>query len=98
MDCLNNWDCIDACYSRDVLQGFSKCKCFDEIPVDTNDFLTILSENVELSHQSNNLAYVTNINGGYQEKIKISIFFIIRMKYFYLKKGKKKLPLYRKYS
>ena len=38
LDCLNNWYCIDACYKEDIQKGFSKCKCFDEIPnVDGED-------------------------------------------------------------
>lgn len=40
MDCLNNWDCIDGCYSRHVLNGFSQCKCFDTETKPTTETMT----------------------------------------------------------
>ena len=66
MDCLNNWGCIDNCYSRHILQGFSECKCFDENPSKNNEFITLLSE--DINHRPlNDLTYVTNVYGGFQE-------------------------------
>ncbi|CAG5099692.1 Oidioi.mRNA.OKI2018_I69.XSR.g16638.t1.cds [Oikopleura dioica] len=65
MNCLNNWGCIDNCYNREILQGFSQCKCFDEIPSKSTEYLTILSEHENYSGSSYNLGYVTHVNGVY---------------------------------
>ncbi|CAG5099686.1 Oidioi.mRNA.OKI2018_I69.XSR.g16635.t1.cds [Oikopleura dioica] len=65
MNCLNNWGCIDNCYNREILQGFSQCKCFDEIPSESTEYLTVLSQN--WYYGSPNLGYVTNVDGGFQQ-------------------------------
>ena len=73
MDCLNSWQCIDACYKTGLLENFSKCDCFGEIPNLDNDkdgHLTLLADE-EHYYEPTNIAYVTNVNGGFQEKFEI---------------------------
>ena len=71
MDCLNSWQCIDACYKTGLLETFSKCDCFGENPNLDNDkdgHLTLLADNNQKPY---NIAYVTDVNGGFQEKFEI---------------------------
>lgn len=72
MNCLNNWYCIDVCYKQDIQGGFSKCKCFDDIPTieDEKDQLTLLATAYDYyDDYFFELGYATYTDGRYLENV-----------------------------
>ena len=70
MNCLNNWYCIDACYKKDIQDGFSKCKCFDDIPSveDDKDHLTLLGTAFDNNYGNYfEMGYATHTDGIFEE-------------------------------
>ena len=67
MDCLNNWNCIDACYKEDIQNGFSKCKCFDKIPVVEEDHLTVLATGYQ-NNIRQELGFIASADLSFQAK------------------------------